>query len=223
MRAAGDAALSDLQSASVVIWTTTPWTIPANRAIAYSTTISYGLYRVTAAAADNWAKTGDLYIVADKLADDVMKAAKVDAFERVRDVNPAVIKTCRHPFARLPNTLGYYDFGVPMLPADYVTDDAGTGFVHTAPGHGADDYNTFVNNRAAFVAAGTTEVPHTVGPDGAYFPHVPLFEGARVLDDKGKDGDANRPRDREIGRMRRHHRSRAAGTRIRTRGARKRR
>ncbi|HEX5666318.1 MAG TPA: class I tRNA ligase family protein, partial [Hyphomicrobium sp.] len=193
LRAAGDTeTVSDLQSANVVIWTTTPWTIPANRAIAYSTGISYGLFRVTAAAADNWAKTGDLYIVADKLADDVMKSAKVDAFERVRDVNPAVIKTCRHPFAGLPNTLGYYDFGVPMLPADYVTDDTGTGFVHTAPGHGADDYNTFVNHRAAFAAAGTSEVPHTVGPDGTYFPHVPLFEGARVIDDKGKDGDANR-------------------------------
>jgi isoleucyl-tRNA synthetase len=76
------------------------------------------------------------------------------------------------------------------LPAS-VTDDAGTGFVHIAPGHGADDYNLWVNNKAAFAAAGTPDVPQTVGPDGAYYPHVPLFAGARVLDDKGREGDAN--------------------------------
>ncbi|MCP8939189.1 isoleucine--tRNA ligase [Alsobacter sp. SYSU M60028] len=191
LRAAGEAA-TDLLAASVVIWTTTPWTIPANRAVAYSPTVSYGLFRVTAAPEGNWARQGDLYVLADKLADEVMKAAKVEAFERVRDVDPAVIKLCRHPLAGAAGAMGYYDFGVPVVPADYVTDDAGTGFVHTAPGHGADDYITYVNHRAAFAAAGTSEVPHTVGPDGAYFPHVKLFDGARVIDDKGKDGDANK-------------------------------
>jgi isoleucyl-tRNA synthetase len=193
LRAAGQSdAVEDLQSASVVIWTTTPWTIPANRAIAYSHAISYGLYRVTAAPEGNWAKPGDLYILADKLAAPVMAAAKAETFERVRDVDPATIRACRHPFRGLPDSGGYYDFGVPMVAADYVTDDAGTGFVHTAPGHGADDYNSFVANRAAFAAAGTSEVPHTVGADGAYYPHVPLFAGARVFDNKGKEGDANR-------------------------------
>jgi isoleucyl-tRNA synthetase len=193
LRAAGEPdVVGDLQAASVVIWTTTPWTIPANRAIAYSPAISYGLYRVTAAPDGNWAKQGDLYILADKLAEPVMAAAKAEAFERVRDVDPAIIRACRHPFRGLPDTGGYYDFGVPLVAADYVTDDAGTGFVHTAPGHGADDYNSFVANRAAFAAAGTSEVPHTVGPDGAYYAHVPLFAGARVFDDKGKEGDANK-------------------------------
>src|SRR3954463_1614523 len=74
--------------ASVVIWTTTPWTIPGNRAIAYSPKISYGLYKVTEAPAENWAKVGDLLIVADKLADDVFRQAKVVAFERVRALPP---------------------------------------------------------------------------------------------------------------------------------------
>jgi isoleucyl-tRNA synthetase len=181
-----------LHDASVLIWTTTPWTIPANRAIAFNTGISYGLYKVTDAAEGNWAKVGDLYVIADKLAEDVMKSAKVEAFTRLRELDPAFIKTCRHPFAGMPGTDGFYDFKVPLVAADYVTDDAGTGFVHTAPGHGADDYNTFVANRAVFAAAGTDHVPHTVQPDGSYFPHVKLFEGARVFDDKGREGDANK-------------------------------
>jgi isoleucyl-tRNA synthetase len=181
-----------LSRASVLIWTTTPWTIPANRAIAFSRSISYGLFRVASAPEGNWTATGDLLVIADKLADEVMKSAKADAFERVCDIDPSVIAACRHPFRGLPHTDGYYDFDVPLVAADYVTDDAGTGFVHTAPGHGADDYNTFVANRALFAASGTDQVPHTVGPDGAYFPHVKLFAGARVFDDKGKEGDANR-------------------------------
>ncbi len=78
-----------------------------------------------------------------------------------------------------------------MLPADYVTDDAGTGFVHTAPGHGADDYNTFIKHKAVFEACGTPQVPHTVSPDSSYFPDIPFFAGERVYDDKGKDGGAN--------------------------------
>ena len=71
---------------SIVIWTTTPWTIPGNRAISFSSKIDYGLYEVTAAPEGNWAKVGDKLILADKLAADVMKAAKVEAFERRCDV-----------------------------------------------------------------------------------------------------------------------------------------
>jgi isoleucyl-tRNA synthetase len=126
----------DLDGASVVIWTTTPWTIPANRAIAYGDAIAYGLYTVTDAAGDNWAKAGDRLVIADKLAADVFAAARVSGYERVKDVLPVMIERCAHPFRGLKGANGYWDFGVPVLPADYVTDDAGTGFVHTAPGHG---------------------------------------------------------------------------------------
>jgi len=181
----------DLDGASVVIWTTTPWTIPANRAIAYGETIAYGLYRVTEAADDNWAKVGDRLVLADKLAADVFKAARVAGYERVKDVLPVMIERCAHPFRGLEGANGYWDFAVPMLPADYVTDDAGTGFVHTAPGHGADDYNTYVKHRDVFAACGTREVPHTVAPDSSYFPDVPFFAGERIYDDKGKDAGAN--------------------------------
>ncbi|HZH52813.1 MAG TPA: isoleucine--tRNA ligase [Microvirga sp.] len=181
----------DLDGASVVIWTTTPWTIPANRAIAYGAEISYGLYRVTEAADDNWAKVGDRLVLADKLAADVFAAARVAGYERVKDVLPVMIERCAHPFRGLEGANGYWDFAVPVLPADYVTDDAGTGFVHTAPGHGADDYNTFVKHRAVFEACGTPQVPHTVAPDSSYFPDVPFFAGERIYDDKGKDAGAN--------------------------------
>ena len=181
----------DLADASVVIWTTTPWTIPANRAIAFGPEIAYGLYRVTDAPADNWAKPGALYVVADKLAAEVFGAARVTAYERVKEVLPVMVARCAHPFRALAGANGYWDFDVPVLPADYVTDDAGTGFVHTAPGHGADDYATFVKHRETFAGCGTPEVPHTISEDSSYFPDVPLFAGQRVFDDKGRDGGAN--------------------------------
>ena len=182
---------ADLEGASVLIWTTTPWTIPANRAIVFGSEISYGLYEVTEAAADNWARVGARYVIADKLAGEVFGAARVAAYSRVKDVLPVMIVRCAHPFRGLVGAGGYWDFDVPVLPADYVTDDAGTGFVHTAPGHGIDDYGTFLKHRETFAACGTPEVPHTVNEDSAYFPNVPFFAGERVYNSKGKDGGAN--------------------------------
>src|SRR6478752_9590584 len=82
---------ADVVGASVVIWTTTPWTLPGNRAISYSPKITYGLYEVTEAPDQNWAKKGDRFVLADKLAADVMKSAKVDAFVRKQDVDPSHI------------------------------------------------------------------------------------------------------------------------------------
>lgn len=181
----------DLAKASVVIWTTTPWTIPANRAVSYGKEIEYSLYKVTDAAEDNWAKTGDTFVLADNLAEGVFKAARVSGFERLKKVDPQTITRVAHPFRKLDGAEGFWNFDVPMLPADYVTDDAGTGFVHTAPGHGADDYATFLKNRAIFTACGTDEVPHTVDEDSSYFPHIPVFAGLHVYDAKGKDGPAN--------------------------------
>src|SRR5271163_1597117 len=102
-----------LPDASVVIWTTTPWTLPGNRAITFSPKISYGLYRVTDAPADNWAKTNDFLILADKLAADVFKQARVTSFERVDDVSAETLTAYvyRHPLAGFG---GGYEFRVPM-------------------------------------------------------------------------------------------------------------
>ncbi len=176
----------------VVIWTTTPWTIPANRAISFSKDISYGLFKVTEAAEDNWAKVGEEFIIADKLAQSVFEASRVEAYERVSDADVSTIEYCAHPLRGVEGTDGYYDFNVPMLAGEHVTDDAGTGFVHTAPGHGQEDFQMFLDNREAFAKAGTEQVPMTVQPDGAYYPHVPLFEGKYILDRKGKEGSTNK-------------------------------
>ncbi len=88
-----------LATASVVIWTTTPWTLPGNRAISFSPKIAYGLYKVTDAPADNWAKNGDLLILADALAESVFKQARVAAYEKVRDVPADTLDAveCAHP------------------------------------------------------------------------------------------------------------------------------
>ncbi len=173
--------------AAVVIWTTTPWTIPANRAVSYSPRIDYGVYEVTALEENlefqPWAAPGDRLILADKLAEEVFKAAKVAAWTRVETANLDGV-VLQHPLAKLD---AGYGFPVPMLAGDHVTDDAGTGFVHTAPGHGADDYLIWLKSKQQLEAMGVdSAIPETVDPDGAYYPHVPLFAGLKVLETEGK-------------------------------------
>src|SRR5437660_3153669 len=179
----------ELHAASVVIWTTTPWTLPGNRALAFSSRIDYGLYRVTEAAHDNWAKPGALYILADRLASDVFKAARVQNFERVRGIDPHDIETCSHPLAeRIPG----YEFPVPLLEGEHVTDDAGTGFVHTAPSHGREDFEVWTANTRELAARGVnTAIPYPVDENGAFTEQAPGFTGKRVINDKGEKGDAN--------------------------------
>lgn len=183
----GTAPKGDLAKASVVIWTTTPWTIPGNRAISYSPKIAYGLYEVTKAAADNWAKVGDRLILADNLAEETFKASRVEEFRRLSDVDIATIATCAHPLSGLG-----YEFRVALLPGDHVTDDAGTGFVHTAPSHGADDFEVWEANIGKLKSMGIkTDIPFTVDGDGTFTNEAPGFTGKRVLTDKGEKGDAN--------------------------------
>ena len=181
--------LALLKNSRVVIWTTTPWTMPGNRAISYSNRIGYGLYRVMAAAADNWARVGNTYVLADKLAADVFKAAKVESFERVTDVSAAELAgiTAAHPLANLG-----YGFDVPLLDGDHVTDDAGTGFVHTAPGHGREDFDIWMANGRILAERGIeTRIPYTVDGDGRFTTEAPGFEGRQVITEKGEKGDAN--------------------------------
>ena len=175
-----------LNNASVVIWTTTPWTLPGNRAISFSSKIEYGLYEVAEAPEDNWAKVGDLYVLADKLASVVMKSAKVVSYTRRGGLLLGGL-VCAHPLASLG-----YDFDVPLLDGDHVTDDTGTGFVHTAPGHGADDYIIWMQNQKALHDRGIdTSIPFTVDADGVLTKAAPGFTGKRVLKENGDKGDAN--------------------------------
>jgi len=179
-----------LAKASVVIWTTTPWTLPGNRAISFSPKIAYGLYEVTDAPADNWAKTGDMLILADALAESVFKQARVTAYKKVRDIPADTLDAieCAHPL----KSRGGYDFTVPLLPGDHVTDDTGTGFVHTAPSHGREDFDVWTANTRELDARGiNTAIPYTVDENGAFTAQAPGFEGKRVINDKGEKGDAN--------------------------------
>ncbi|MCO5092294.1 isoleucine--tRNA ligase [Bosea sp. (in: a-proteobacteria)] len=178
-----------LTGSAIVIWTTTPWTIPGNRAISFSNRIAYGLYKVTAAPENNWAKVGATYILARNLAESVFKAAKVEAFELIADVSDAELAAlaAAHPLRGRG-----YDFDVPLLDGDHVTDDAGTGFVHTAPGHGREDFDIWMANGRGLAGRGIeTRIPYTVDADGRFTKEAPGFEGAQVITDKGEKGNAN--------------------------------
>src|ERR1700742_2743644 len=151
-----------LASASVVIWTTTPW-----------------------------AKPGNLLLLADALAESVFKQSRVTAYEKIRDVPADTLDVveCAHP---LKGFGGGYQFQVPLLPGDHVTDDTGTGFVHTAPGHGREDFDVWMSNARDLAQRGiNTAIPYTVDENGALADQAPGFVGKRVINDKGEKGDAN--------------------------------
>ncbi|MBX6322262.1 MAG: isoleucine--tRNA ligase [Rhodospirillaceae bacterium] len=169
-----------LEGAAVVIWTTTPWTIPGNRAIAYAEGLTYVVVEVTGVAEGARARAGERLVMAAPLLEQALGESGIVAHRIVAQLaGPALAGVeCRHPL----HGRGY-DFAVPLLPAGFVTSDQGTGFVHIAPGHGADDWELGV--------AHGIEVPQTVGEDGSYYPHVPLFAGRRVLTPEGKAGDAD--------------------------------
>lgn len=190
----GGQAPAGLEDAKVLIWTTTPWTIPGNRAVCYGPGLSYGLYEVEAIRDDldfaPWTAPGEKLIIADTVAEDIQKAGFITAWKRVADVPTSTLKGAMldHP---LKGFAGGYEFDVPLLSGDHVTDDAGTGFVHTAPGHGQDDYFAWLGHGLPLDA-----IPYTVGPDGAYTDQAPGFEGEKVLitegKKKGKDATANK-------------------------------
>jgi isoleucyl-tRNA synthetase len=167
---------ANLRDASIVIWTTTPWTIPGNRAIAYSPSMQYGEYRIVGVNEGAFGAPGELLLLADELAAQTAAHAKI-TLERVRDVNPAGL-VCAHPF----RSKGF-EFDVPVLPGTHVTADTGTGFVHTAPGHGEEDFELGRVHRL--------EVPRTIDEEGKFYPDVSLFAGKRILTPDGRDGDAN--------------------------------
>ncbi|WEX08433.1 isoleucine--tRNA ligase [Chelativorans sp. AA-79] len=187
----------ELGGAFVVIWTTTPWTLPGNRAISFSPRIAYGLYEVTAAENDFGPRPGEKLIFADALAEESFAKAKLQ-FKRLRDVKADALSAvvCAHP---LKGFGGGYEFPVPLLPGEHVTEDAGTGFVHTAPGHGREDFDAWMDATRELAERGIdTTIPFAVDDAGFFTKDAPGFgpdrEGgpARVIDDAGKKGNANK-------------------------------
>jgi isoleucyl-tRNA synthetase len=172
----------NLGDCSVVIWTTTPWTIPGNRAIAYSEGLAYGVYEVSEAGEGSLGKVGERVLMADALAETTARFVKA-SLTRIGDADPKGM-ICAHPLR------GHgYDFEVPLLPGAHVTSDTGTGFVHTAPGHGEDDHALYFAHRDVF--ADSPDPFGMIAPDGSYTEKVPLFAGKKILTPEGKDADAN--------------------------------
>ncbi|MEQ8653686.1 MAG: isoleucine--tRNA ligase [Kiloniellales bacterium] len=176
--------LEALSGAKVVIWTTTPWTLPGNRAIGYDSESDYVLLEVTACGDESRAHVGERLLVGAQLAEALQQdcgfESKVVATIKGETLAGTI---AAHPLAAVGEAEGGYGFPVPLLAGDFVTMDQGTGFVHIAPGHGQDDWELGLANGL--------EVPHTVDSAGHYLPHVPLFAGAVVYDQKGRPGDAN--------------------------------
>ncbi len=182
----------------VVIWTTTPWTMPSNKAVVYGNGISYGLYEVTEVPEKCWANVGEKYILADKVAESVLKAARLvpEMVTRVRDVKPDELKhlVLAHPLANIPGSNGEWDTPRDFRAADFVTDDEGTGFVHCAPSHGMEEFELYRD-------LGMLEqvITYNVMPDGRFRADLPFFGGKAILRDspnkKNKtnawEGDAN--------------------------------
>ncbi len=184
---------SDLDTARVVIWTTTPWTIPQNRAICFGPDISYGLYEMTGRPVECWARIGHTYLLADNLAEEALGAMRLDPsmYRRLRDVRADELAglTCAHPLRGVEGGNGEWDHNVHLLPSDHVTDDAGTGFVHTAPSHGDDDYAIFLRERGGPKAF---EMTHNILDDSSYRADLPFFGGEQIIKPNGKPGGANK-------------------------------
>ena len=158
------------ESAAVVIWTTTPWTMPGNRGLAYGAEIEYALLRVDGVAEGSLSRIGERVLVALKLVPNYLDDAGV-TLHHVLSVHAGAELAgliCAHPLRGQD-----YDFDVPMMAGDFVTTEAGTGLVHMAPAHGEDDF--------ALCRAHGIAVPETVADDGTYLPHVPLFAGIHVF------------------------------------------
>ncbi|MDE2574606.1 MAG: isoleucine--tRNA ligase [Rhodospirillales bacterium] len=163
------AAAPDLAGAAIVIWTTTPWTMPGNRALAYGAEIDYALIQVEGVADGSLARPGERLLVALALLPQFCETVGITLHHVQRLLKGAELAgaVCAHPLRGRG-----YDHDAPLLAGDFVTTEAGTGFVHIAPGHGEEDFQL---GRAHGI-----EVPDTVGDDGTFNAWVPLFAGQHV-------------------------------------------
>jgi len=158
-----------LKNTSLLIWTTTPWTIPGNRAVAYGSKIDYAVIRVTKSGINSLVEKGERLLIALPLLDKVLGEIGVSAFDREKIFRGSDLEgtICAHPLRGQG-----YDHDVPAIAGDFVKVEAGTGFVHIAPGHGEDDFQLGKEYGL--------EIPKTVGPDGKFYRTVPIFSGKHV-------------------------------------------
>ncbi|SDX43741.1 isoleucine--tRNA ligase [Roseicitreum antarcticum] len=187
-----------LMGARVVIWTTTPWTIPSNKAVVWGADIAYGLYEILETPEQCWAEVGERFILADKLADATFARARLTEgqWRRVAGVTQPQLEAIRlaHPLAGAEGAAGEWDDPRDFRAADFVTDEEGTGFVHCAPSHGMEEYELYRD-----LGMLTHVITYNVMDDGRFRDDLPFFGGTAILRDapnkKNKDnpweGDAN--------------------------------
>jgi isoleucyl-tRNA synthetase len=168
-----------LAGTAAVIWTTTPWTMPGNRALAAGAEIEYAQVRVDSVNDGSLARPGETLLVALALVGEVCAAAGIATHHVLQVVRGADLAgvVCAHPLRGQG-----YDEDRPILLGDFVTTDQGSGLVHQAPAHGEEDF--------ALCQAHGIAVPETVGEDGRYYPHVPLFAGLHIFKAAGPVGAA---------------------------------
>ncbi len=158
--------IKELNDCDIVIWTTTPWTIPANKALAYNESLDYLVIQIN----DEGNFKNKKIIVAEALLESVLKNCELKEFKSLKKFKGKDLKDtiCKHPFVNLG-----YDYDIPMLEARFVTTEQGTGIVHCAPSHGPDDFNLCLNNGIKAI--------ETVDDDGKYTKNVYLFEGLHIF------------------------------------------
>ena len=160
---------SNTEGANIVIWTTTPWTIPGNRAIAFSESSKYVKIKITDITENTMVDVGEEIILAEALLDQVTKETGISDYDIIITFMGSELAgtLCAHPFQGQG-----YEFDVPLLSADFVEMDTGSGFVHIAPGHGSDDWELGIAN-------GIT-IPDTIDANGLYYEDIPIFAGIHV-------------------------------------------
>ncbi len=170
----------ELEGASIVIWTTTPWTIPSNRAVAFAEEEVYVVLKVGSVLENSKAEPGERIVIAKALIEQVASDAKLESYEIEAEFPGSTLagSVAAHPLRGQG-----YDYEVPLYEADFVTMDQGTGFVHVAPSHGADDWD--LGRRKGL------EITNNIDGEGRFLPHVPLFAGTVVYTSDGEEGDAN--------------------------------
>ena len=158
--------IKELENSSIVIWTTTPWTIPANKALAYNESLDYLLIEIN----DDGDFKNKKIVIAEALLETTIKDCDIKEFKNLKKFKGEDLKNtiCNHPFLDLG-----YDYDVPMLEARFVTTEQGTGIVHCAPSHGPDDFNLCLNNGIKAI--------ETVDGDGKYTKNVGSFEGIHIF------------------------------------------
>ena len=155
-----------LEGCEIIIWTTTPWTIPANKALAYNKDISYQIIKIE----DDGDFKNKKIVIAHDLLETVLKECEIKKFEKLDKLSGKEFKDiiCSHPLEKEG-----YTHDIPMLEANFVTTEQGSGIVHCAPSHGPDDFNLCINNGIQAV--------ETVDNDGKYTKNILNYEGIHVF------------------------------------------